>query len=77
MQLASNREWRRRRTEAFLCVQCGKPSEPSRAHCAACLAKRCADYPRSENPKRVLHCSECGAEGHNARTCLRRQVYGA
>jgi hypothetical protein len=45
---AGQRERRRQRRAAGLCVQCGKPAESGRPKCARCLKK---DYDREHPPE--------------------------
>ena len=73
---AVNRKHRKKRRAEGRCYQCPAQAEPGKAHCLRCLARLGATYKPVAEPKRLTRCSECELAGHNAQSCLRRQVLG-
>lgn len=72
----ANNRLRAKRRAAGRCYQCAEQAEAGKTHCLKCLARLGATYRPAAEPKRIIHCTECGVAGHNAQTCLRRQVLG-
>lgn len=71
--LAYRRSVRAERRAGWQCVICSADTEPCRKHCPACLdAMARREAGRRPEPTRVLRCSLCGGERHNAATCARR-----